>query len=130
MTATLFKPLIVAGVTAFISLIVASPFLIPMLEEQYSHFQNRDFIRWSFHDHLLPAATWIDNFVQREQRLPTAEEMRGRFGDRSVHIYREPLPWQRSWGSLGRDYLICYGNNEWCIYYSSWDKQRNEVWLD
>lgn len=126
-----FKPLwSVAGVAALIGLAITSPFLFLWFEEQYSRWEYRDVIRRSFEQRLIPAASWVEAFVSREHRLPTDDEMRTQLGDGPVGIYREPPPWQHSWGVPGRDFMVCDSNGEWNMYYCSWNKQRIKAWTD
>lgn len=125
---------LVALASALMGLLVASPFLLLWFSEQRSHWQNRKSIEASFEQRLLPAASWVKGFASRERRLPTDEEMQAysasAFKGNAVAIFREPPPWQATWGVAGEAFMLCDSVPEWNLYYRSWNRQRIEAWTD
>lgn len=119
---------------ALMGVLVASLFLLLWFSEQRSHWQNRKSIEESFEQRLLPAASWVKGFVARERRLPTDEEMQSysasAFNGNTVAIFREPPPWQATWGVTGEGFMLCDSVPEWNLYYRSWEGRRVEAWTD
>ncbi|XHR29159.1 MAG: hypothetical protein ACFUZC_01060 [Chthoniobacteraceae bacterium] len=105
-------------------------------DEWSSHRMHAQEIERAFNERLLPATTFVRNFVERENRLPSDEELesagwpRGTTGHGTnayVHIYRERPQWLDSWGVVGRDFLLETAVPDWNLYYRSWDNQRIEA---
>jgi hypothetical protein len=124
----------IAAVVAVVCLVLGAPFLILEVSEQVSHWNNRKLISRQFDDQLLPSAVWVEGFEFREHRLPTDEEMKAfcikKFGRNEVGIYREAPPWEHTWGTQGRDFMLCSSIPEWNLYYRSWNRRRSELWTD
>ena len=103
--------------------------------EWYSRRVHSEEIELAFKERLLPATAFVRNFVSREHRLPTDEELVragwqiGTIGggrDAYVHFYRERPSWFDGWGVLGKDFLVETAVPGWNLYYRSWDNQRVE----
>jgi len=80
------------------------------------------------------AADWVRAFRQQHSRLPMVSELDGYAKTNcpgfSVGIYDSPPTWQRSWGQLGVDFMVCVHAGEWNLYRQSWDGKEWKAWTD
>ena len=125
-----YKPLFV--VLGVITGLFAFGVSLTYYNEWSSRRRHAQDIEHAFSTRLLPAATFIRSFVEREQRLPSDEEMEQSGWHMSsmsdgINIYRERPQWLDTWGVGGRDFLVETQVPDWNLYFRSWDNQRIEA---
>jgi hypothetical protein len=109
------------GIAAFAVIVCFALWWFLEITGEVSHWNNRKLIKGAFEERLLPTAAWVEGIESREHRLPTGEEMKAfcmeKFGRDEIEIYRNPPPWQQTWGTYGRDFMLCSSIPEWNLYY-------------
>ncbi len=111
-----------------------------LTNEWFSRRKHAQEIENAYNTRLLPAAVFIESFVEREHRLPadTEFEAAGWPVGNSVHadntlsggitIYRERGKCvDNEWGTPGKDFVLETSVPDWNLYYRSWDKRRIEA---
>ena len=83
---------------------------------------------------VRPATDWVRQFHREHQRLPTPDELDAHATNAgpgfSVSLYDTQPQWQRSWGQLGVDFMLCVHTGEWNLYRQSWNGREWKAWTD
>ena len=83
---------------------------------------------------VRPATDWVIDYHKQHGELPTesafASHAESTWPGWSLGIYTKPPKWQRSWGQIGKDFLLCAQPGEWILYKQSWDGDEWKAWTD
>ena len=129
---------LVVSVALLLILLVAIRILTPMgllcLSEWKSERAHRSSHDGIYRDMIQPTSAWVRDFLKENGRLPNEDEINLQSPVKHpnykwITIQDSPSSGE-AWGVIGSDFILCVHQDDWNLFYSSWDKKEFKYWTD